>query len=353
MILCEGSGGLLSVYEFLKEMTATRGISGDEAPVAKKIAGAFRPLCDEVTVDAMQNVVARLGAQGPRVMIAAHLDEIGLMVSQIEEDGCLRVTSVGGVDPRILPAGRVTVYTQEGPMPGVIGAIAPHLLTAEDRTKNYKMQDLYVDMGLPESRVRQLVHPGTQVALYGPVRALKNGRYASKTVDDRGCVAIMLRAAELLKNTKIGVQALFVATSQEEVGSYGAHTVAWALDPDLGIAIDVTHGEMPGCEPGQTHPLGKVVLSQGPYIDRKLHRRLTELCKKLRIDYETSVAPRNTWTDADDIQIARAGVPTALIELPLKYMHTTVETFCADTLEEAARLLAALLAQLGEEEETP
>lgn len=340
---------MLSIPEFLKTITTVRGLSGDEGPVAEKIAEAFHPLCDEVRVDAMHNVIARLGDEGPKVMIAAHLDEIGLMATQVEDDGAVRFTRVGGVDPRILPASRVLVYTDEGPMTGVVGALAPHLLSAADREKNYKMQDLYVDLGLAPERVKALVHPGTPIALCGPQVCLQNGRLASKTIDDRGCVAILLRAAELLQNTCLNARVFFVAASQEEVGSQGAQTAAWALDPDLAIAIDVTHGEMPDCEPGDTHPLDKVTLSKGPYIHPTLHARLMALCKTLRIDAETSVAARETWTDADALQIARAGVPTALIELPLKYMHTTVETVSTGTIEEAARLLAAFLAGLDEE----
>ena len=331
---------------FLSNITAVRGLSGDEAPVAQVIAGAFSPLCDSVAIDAMSNVIARMGKAGPRVMVTAHLDEIGLMATGVEEDGAVRFTRVGGVDPRILPGSRVIVHTEEGPMTGVVGAVPPHLLSAEDRKKNYEMAKLHVDLGLPGERVRALVHPGTPIALYGPLRKLENRRFACKTVDDRGGVAVMLRVAELLQKSELPAQVFFVSAAQEEVGSLGAETSAYALEPDIGIAIDVTHAEVPGCEPDEVYPLDKVVLTEGPNIHPGLHKRLMDLAAKIRVDAATSVCPHVTWTDASCLQISRAGVPTALVEIPLKYMHTTVETVAMDVLDETARLIAAFITGL-------
>lgn len=333
---------------FLGEITALRGISGDEAPVAKRIADAFAPLCDEVSIDAMQSVTARIGKAGPRVLITAHLDEIGLIATVIEDDGAVRFSRVGGVDPRILPGSRVMVHTEEGPMLGIIGALSPHLMTEEDRKKNYKMEALCVDMGLPKERVHALVHPGTQITLLGPLTALENRRYASKTIDDRGSVATMLRLAELLQKRELPCQLFLVSAVQEEVGGLGAKTSAFTLNPDIAIAIDVTHAEMPGCSPDDVFPLDKVVLTEGPNIHPGLHSHLMSLAKKHRVDAQTAICPHVTWTDAAALQIARAGVPTALVEIPLKYMHTTVETVSMSVIEESARLLAAFVTELDD-----
>lgn len=334
---------------FLATITALRGISGDEGPVAAAIAEAFRPLCDAVEIDAMGSVIARMGDHGPRVLMTAHEDEIGLMATDVEEDGAVRFTRVGGVDPRILPGSRVTVHTEQGPMLGVVGALPPHLLSEEDRKQNYKMEKLHVDIGLPAERVRALVHPGTPITLYGPLKPYENGRFAGKTIDDRGCVAMMLRVAELLQKRKLEAQVYFVAAVQEEVSGRGIETSAYRIDPDLGIAIDVTHGEMPGCNPDSVHPLDKVVLSEGPNIHPRLHKHLMELAARIHVDVKTSVCPGATATDADGLQLARAGVPTALVELPLKYMHTTVEMYAESALEEGARLLAAFVAGLDDQ----
>lgn len=326
---------------FLGDITAIRGISGEEGLAARAVADAFAPLCDEVCIDAMSNVIARIGTKGPKVLITAHTDEIGLMATIVEDDGAVRFTRVGGVDPRILPASRVTVHTSQGPMLGVVGAMPPHLLSAEDRKKNYDMNKLFVDMGLPAERVKALVHAGTPITLYGPLTPLQNNRYACKTIDDRGSVATMLRTAELLQRIDLPAQVYFVAAAQEEVGGAGIQAAAYTINPDMGIAIDVTHAEMPGCDPDDVFPLDKVVLTQGPNIHPRLREHFMKLAAKHRVDVQSAVCAHVTWTDAASLQIARAGVPTVLVEIPLKYMHTTVETVSMDVLEEAARLLAA------------
>ena len=208
----------MQTEDFLREVTAVRGLSGDEGPVAAFVADAFRPLCDEVRIDAMNNVIARSRGSGPRVVFCAHMDEIGLMVVKVEEDGSLRLGSVGGVDPRILPGQRVTVFGAR-PLPGVIGAKAPHLLSEEERRKNYRREDLYADVGFPPAKVRELVQVGDQVQLEHRFTRLQNGRVAVKTCDDRACVAMMLEAARLLTGMKHEADLYFLAACQEEVGS--------------------------------------------------------------------------------------------------------------------------------------
>lgn len=334
------------LFTVLGDWTSQRGLSGDEAPVARKIAEAFAPLCDDVQIDSMQSVCAHMGSEGPRVLIVAHEDEIGLMATLVEDDGSIRFTRVGGVDPRILPASRVTVYTEEGPMPGIVGALPPHLLTPEMQSKNYALENLHIDMGLPAERVKELVHPGTQIALYGPLSKLLNGRLCGKSIDDRGGVAVMLRTAELLKDRKLHCQPLFIAAVQEEVTGVGAATSAYRHNPDLGIVIDVTHAEMPECDPDRVYPLDSVPIGVGPRLHPRLTKRLQDTAKRIHVNAPVEVCPNATATDADSLQIAGDGLPTALINLPLKYMHTTVETISQDTIEEAARLLAAFLENL-------
>ena len=332
--------------DFLRGVTAVRGLSGDEGPVAAYAAEAFRPWCDEVRVDAMNNVIAHKKGPGPRVVFCAHLDEIGLMVVSIEGDGSLRLGSVGGVDPRILPGQRVTVYGKEA-LPGVIGAKAPHLLSEEERKKNYKREDLYVDVGFPPEKVKALVQVGDQVQLEHRYTELQNGRAAVKTCDDRACVAIMLRAAELLKGMRHEADLYFVASSQEEVGSRGAMTAAYALDPDYAVALDVCHADTPGAPQGRTHKLDALVASMGPYIHPVLRGKLADTAKEHNVKLQTAVVPRTTSTDADELGAARGGVPTVLLELPLKYMHTTVELLDRNTLKEGGRLLAQFAAAVS------
>ena len=332
----------MKTEDFLREITGIRGLSGDEGLVSAFVAEQFAPYCDEVWVDVMNNVIARKKGPGPKVMFAAHLDEIGLMVSKIEKDGSLRMGQVGGVDPRILPGQRVTVFGKEALM-GIIGAKAPHLLTEEERKKNYAREDLHVDLGLPAEKVKALVQIGDQIQLEHRYTELKNGRVSVKTCDDRACVAMMFEALKRLKGIQHQADLYFVATSQEEVGSRGARTSAFALEPDYAVALDVCHAETPGAPP-TTMKLDSLVASMGPYLQPMLRGKLMEVAKDNNIALQTAVVPRYTSTDADDIGEARDGIPTVLLELPLKYMHTTVELLDSRLLKEGGRLLAQFAA---------
>ncbi|NLC32225.1 MAG: M42 family metallopeptidase, partial [Clostridiales bacterium] len=238
---------------------------------------------------------------------------------------------------------RVNVYGKQKLL-GVIGAKAPHLLSEEDRKNNYKREGLYIDLGLPADRVRELVHIGDLVTLEARFISLKNKRFATKTADDRACVAILLRAMELLQSVKHQADLYFVATCQEEIGSFGAAMSAFAIDPDYGVALDVCHAKTPGAPELGTKSLDSLAASMGPFINPMLRRKLMEVAESQNIEVQTAVVSRTTSTDADSINIQRNGIPTVLLELPLKYMHTTVELFDMHTLEEGARLLASFAA---------
>lgn len=331
--------------DFLREAAALPGLSGNEQAVAKYIADAFRPFCDEVRIDSLNSVIAHIEGRGPKVMICAHLDEIGLMVSRIEEDGALRMRNVGGVDPRILPGMRVTVYGKEKLL-GVIGAKAPHLLTEAQRKKNYVRDDLFIDLGMSADHVKELVQVGDLVQLEGGFTQLLNGRCAGKTMDDRSCVAIMLRAAEQLQRMDTRADLYFVASCQEEVGGYGAMTAGYGVAPDFGIVLDVTHARTPGAPALEVCDLDSPAAAMGPYIHPLLRKKLVEVAKEINVKLQDEVMPNYTSTDTDDLNAVRGGVPCILLELPVKYMHTAVELLDMHALTETARLLAAYLAAI-------
>lgn len=336
----------MDIKAYLSEAAALPGLSGNEQAVAEYVKKQFEPFCDEVWIDCMYNVIAHKKGSGPKVMLAAHLDEIGLMVVKIEEDGCLRMGNVGGVDPRILPGTQVWVYGKEK-LFGTIGAKPPHLLTPEDQKKNYRREDLFVDVGLAPDKVRELVSVGDLIAFNTPATLLKNERFACKTMDDRACVGILLLAAEQLSKMHHDADLYFVATTQEEVGSRGARAAAFDLEPDLAIALDVCHATIPGSRPDTTCDIGSLAVAVGPFLQPKLQKRLMETAKKHNVTVQTEVDARSTYTDCDEIQISRAGVPSILLELPLKYMHTTVETIDLHALSEGGRLLAHYLSELS------
>ena len=253
---------------------------------------------------------------------------------------------MGGVDPRVLPGMRVRVYCRDGVMTGVVGAMPPHLLKDKDRKENYTWETLFVDMGMSADRVREKVRLGDTVCFEARYVELKNGRVATKTADDRACVAIMLDAAKRLRKMEHAADLYFVATCQEEIGSYGAMTAGFALNPDYGVAFDVCHADTPGAPRNSTSKITSLVTSKGPYLNPFLVKKLEETAKDNGVELQVSVDPRDTSTDADELAVTRAGVPTVLLSLPIKYMHTNVETLDMRALTEGARLLAQYLANV-------
>ena len=345
----------MDIFNYLREAAAKHGPSGHEAQVAGWLKTLFEPLCDEVTIDPLYNVIAlkratvptKDGSRAPRVMLAAHQDEIALMVADILPDGALRMGNVGGVDPRILPASTVTVHGVET-LVGVVGATPPHLLTDEARKRNYIRDDLFVDVGLPAERVRELVRVGDLITLNGPATKLLNDRCASKTMDDRACVGCLLEAAERLSRMSHMCDVYFVCTSQEEVGSKGAEVAAYAIEPDLGVALDVTHATIPQSRPDTTVPLDTPAATYGPFIQHRLLARLRDTAKSHGVKLNAEMCANYTCTDADEMQLARAGVPCVLIDVPLKYMHTTVELLDMKVISECGRLLSHFVSDLSE-----
>ena len=336
----------MKTEEFLRQVTALPGVTGNERAVAEFIADAFRPYADEVEITPLNCVIAHKKGPGPKVLICAHLDEIGMMVSKVEQDGSLRLQSVGGVDPRVLPGMRVRVYAREGVLLGVVGATPPHLLKEADRKNNYTFETLFVDLGMSADQVRKKVRVGDTVCFEARYVELKNGRVATKTADDRACVAIMLAAAQRLAKMQHQADLYFVATCQEEIGSYGALKAGFSVAPDYGVAFDVCHADTPGAPRNSTSKIDSLVSSKGPFIHPWLEKKLQETARENGIALQTAVDPRYTSTDADELTITRAGVPSVLLSLPIKYMHTNVETLDMHALTEGARLLALYLSSV-------
>lgn len=339
----------LDLERFIREVTRKPGVSGYECGVNGYIAEQFKPLVDSVEIDVMQNVIARVGSEGPVVTISAHQDEIGMVVTKIEENGSVRLHRNGGVDPRILPSLEVEIQGRKGPVYGVIGSRPPHVQTPDEQQKAIKFDEIFVDTGYPVEKVRELVRIGDPVVMLAEPQILADGGMACKTMDDRASVAAMLVAAEELKRMNVKAQVCFVASSQEEVGAYGAQTAAYTTDPDFAIAIDVTHGEGPGTGKFQAFPLDKIVIERGPFIHRKLGRKMEAVAKKYRIPFEVCASGGFTGTDTDTMQVVRGGIPMSLLSIPLRYMHTTVETLKLDVIRDAGRLMAMTIAEMAEE----
>ncbi len=347
------------ITEILKQLTAVDAPAGAERRAEELTRALHGESVAETRTDALGNLIARVpGAASPpgRVMIAAHMDEIGLIVTKVEQ-GFLHVARVGGVDPRSVLGQEVTVYPT-GPgseaypdgLPGYVGSRPPHLLSEEERKKVIPMVDLRVDLGRPpEFFARGIVRVGDRIALRGPHTDLLGGRLATKALDNRASVAVMLGALGYLASMRHTWDVYAVATVQEEVGLRGATTAAFGVAPDIAIALDVTFGDTPGVGNEETFPMGKgPTVGIGPNLHPGIVRRLKETADELEIPCALEPLPGNSGTDAWAIQVTQEGIPTGLLSVPIRYMHSTVETVVADDLDRTARLLAAFIARLDE-----
>lgn len=331
----------------MKKLSDLRGISGFEYRIADAIAKLFSPYADEIYFDSLGSVVAvkRSGKENPKkIMIEAHCDEIGLMVQDIDERGFISFVNIGGVDPRILPAAEVVVHGRVD-LPGVIGAKPPHLMQAGEENKAAKLQDMAVDVGMDAKAVREFVSVGDMITLSQSQGRLANGRFSGKTLDDRAGVAVLLSVLKNLK-TDPGADVYAVIAVQEEVGCRGAKVAAYDILPDVAIAVDVCHGITPDNSDNAFEIGSGTVISVGPNIHPNVGKRLIELAKKHDIAYSVDVDGGNTGTDAWTIQVANTGVATGLLSIPLRYMHTAVETLDIHDVQATADLIEKFIEEL-------
>jgi len=334
-------------YEFLKNLLSTPGPSGYEgaaAEVWRVEAGKFA----EVRGDRMGNSFATLNGGGtPRIMLAGHIDEIGLMITHVEEGGLLRFQGVGGWDPQVLVGQRVLVQTDNGEIPGVIGKKAIHVMEADERKKVSEIKSLWIDIGAKDGEeAKEKVRVGDVTVVDQDILELPNGRVASRSLDNRMGAFVVLEALRLLSEEEnLAAEVVAVACVQEEIGLYGARGAAFGLDPDAAIAVDVTHAtDTPGI-PKNEH--GDHSLGSGPVITRAANLSpvvtdgLIETAESEGIAYTLEADSRSTSTDADAIQFTRAGIATGLVSAPNRYMHSPNEIVALEDLENCARLIAA------------
>lgn len=334
----------MEIKEILKKLDEPVGVSGSESPVGQVVKEMFSQYCQEVYEDKMGNIVGimRCGIENaPKLMIEAHQDELGLMVSKITDEGSLLFVQVGGFDPKTLPGTEVTVHCESGNYFGVIGAKPPHLV--KDPNKSVSIENMAVDIGFKKEQTEKIVKVGDIITLNTGYVELCSGRAAGRCIDDRGGLAAVVRALEIASDYKLSCDVYAVATVQEELGLNGAKTAAYALMPDGAIAVDVCHGTSPGVS-DNAFPLGKgVVVSVGPQLHPKLTRQLLDTAKEMGIEVQIDVESGRSGTDAEEIHIAGNGIPTALLSIPLRYMHANYEVADLKDIENTARLMAAYI----------
>jgi endoglucanase len=338
--------------DHLKALTSAPGLPGHEFGVRDLIRKAWTPLADEIHMDRLGSLWATQTGTGakprPKIMLAAHMDAIGLMVSQIEGE-FLRVVPLGGVDARVMPGQSVTVHGRED-LPGVAAQPPAFLLPKDNREGVVPLDQLVVDVGLPAEKLRGLVKVGDVISFARPPLELQNDLLAAQSLDNRASVAAVTVCLEHLQNRPHAWDVIAVATVQEEVGSPGARASAFALRPDLAVAVDVTFGR--SADTGndlkpRTFALGGgPVLGLGPNIHTGLHHALKAAAEKVVIPYQIEPMPTHSGTDAFAIQIAREGVPTMVVSIPLRNMHTSVEVVSLNDVAHTGRLLAEFVAGL-------
>jgi len=349
-----------SSYEFLKRLLDAPGPSGFETAAARVWRAEAEGFADRVDVDVAGNSAATLGSGGPRVMLAGHVDEIGVMVTHVDEEGFLYIDGIGGWDPQVLVGQRIRFLTRSGPVIGVVGKKPIHLMKQEEKDKAIKLQELWVDVGAKD--LAAATERGVRVGDPGVVDCtlveLGAGLIASRAVDNRiGAFVVLEVLRELAAGERPAVEVVAVATTQEEIGYHGggARTAAFALDPALAVAVDLTFSTCaPGIEKKQVgeHKLGSgPVLSRGSAIHPLLFERLAETAEREGIPFTIQASPRSTSTDADAIYLQRAGVATAVVSVPNRYMHSPNEVVALDDVDATVRLLAAFCRGLGDGDE--
>ncbi|MDO5309107.1 MAG: M42 family metallopeptidase [Planctomycetia bacterium] len=331
---------------FFYQLITTPSPSGYEEKIQRVVRDYVKDFADEIRTDVHGNVVAALNPSAPfRVMFAGHCDQIALEVNYIDAEGFVFVLPLGGWDPQTLVGVNVTIWSKNGPVEGVIGRKAIHLLNEEERKRVPKVTDLWVDIGADNKEEAQaLVRVGDCATIPLQYHELLNERIAAPSTDDKAGVWVVMEALRRIDTSKLKVGVFAVSTVQEEVGLRGARTSAFGIDPNVGIAVDVTHAT--DCPTIDKKISGEVFLGKGPVVGKgpnmtmRLVDALLDVAETNSIPYQLCAENRITGTDASPIQVTRSGVATALISIPNRYMHTPVEVVSWKDMDAAAELLA-------------
>lgn len=338
----------MELKDLITELSGAAGPSGSEYGVAELVKKQLLPYMDEVYIDTLGNVIGRksCGKSGAkRLLIDAHIDEIGFIVTGIEE-GFLKISSVGGPDIRMLPASQVKVLT-EPPIFGIVACMTVHALSSEDMNKAVKLDDLYIDIGMGCENAVKAVPLGTPVIFDGGCKMLGSESLCGKALDDRACMALVIHTLSLLKDEKLDVDLYVMGSVQEEVGHRGAIAGTFGICPDYAVAVDVTYAKTHDYKKGDALDLGGgPAIGVGPNMTRALSDKFKKLAAEKGMKYQIEVMSGNTGTNAWVMQTSREGVATAVISLPLKYMHTPVETLKLSDAFDISELLATFALSL-------
>lgn len=328
------------MIELLSRLCMAKGVSGREENVCSLVKSEITPYADEVIIDKNNNVIARIGdVSAHNIMLDAHIDEIGFVVTYIDDKGFLKVSQCGGMDYRVVQDTRFKVLTEGGEITAVACCMPPHLSDGgEDKAP--PADSIYLDTGLPADKVKSVVSVGDTVSFDLLPMALLNNRFTCCSTDNRSSCALLISLAKMLKENPVKSGVTLVFTSQEETFGKGASTAAYTVNPDEAVVIDVSFALQPGVSDAESGELGKGgMICISPVLSRKMSDKFISIAKEKNIPYQLEVVGGVTGTNADKISVAKSGIPTAVVSIPQRNMHTAAEIVSIDDIESIARLL--------------
>ena len=339
----------IELKPLLKTLLSAPGLSGFEGPIRKIITDFWTPLVDQLSTTPLGSLHGtKLGSSSiphHKILLAAHMDAVGLMVTAVE-DGFIRLTQVGGIDPRILPGQQVLVHGKQD-LPAIVVMPADVLLPADQGDKPLPLSSLLIDTGLEPAQVKSLVRVGDPISFANAPFDLSSDLVSGHSLDNRASIAALTICLQELSHIRHSWDVIAAATSQEEETLGGGFTSSFLENPTIAIAVDVTFARSPGVSDYNTFALGKgVTLGLGPNIHPAIHRSMSDLCKQLDIPFHDDVIPKHSGTDAYAMQISAEGIPTMVLGIPLRYMHTPVEVVNIKDVLRAGHLLAEFIARL-------
>lgn len=332
------------ISAMLEALCNAKGVSGAEneaAIIASEMLGKYMP----VKTDALGSATGRKEGNGPHILLDAHLDQIGLIVTAVDGDGFLKFAKCGGADRRVLAAAEVTVHGKEK-LFGVITSTPPHLAKPDEASKALPFDEMSIDIGLTKEGAEKLVSAGDRVTFNGEYLQLLGNRVSSPSIDDRAGVAAVLRCLEILEKNGVDCNLSVMFSVQEETGGSGAKAASFAAEAEEAISVDVSFASAPSVSEEKYASLGKgTMIGFAPSLDYKMSKTLEAIAKREKIPYQPEVMGGKTGTNCDDIQVAGKGVKTALLSVPLRNMHTACEVCDLEDIENTARLMAEYIAE--------
>lgn len=335
----------MEIAETLEALCKAEGVSGAESAACRAALEILKKYTDKAEITPFGCVRGFIGDRNnglKTVMLEAHIDEIGFIVTYIDEKGFVKAGRCGGTDSRLYAAQTVTIHGENGCIKGVVATLPPHV--AADSKKTMKIEDLSIDTGYSKEQLLKLIAPGDRITIDSGFTRLSGSRVTSKALDDRAGVAAVLYALELVKDKQLKYNVEILFSGQEETGSRGAIIEAYNSAADFAIATDVSYAYTPDAKREKCGDMGKgAMIGVSPSLDMPLTEELKRLCKEKNISYQLEIMGGETGTDADEISVSKGGIKTALVSIPLKYMHTPVEVVDTEDVKSVGRIMAEFL----------